>query len=102
MGLEKKIRGVAEGTGVVQPGEKEAEGRPCREASVGVFSQVTSSNAEGNSTKLCQRMFRLGSRNTFFIKKVVNPWKRLPRVAVESPFLVVFKNPMGGVLRDMS
>jgi len=60
---EQVSRGTAEGTGRVQSGEKETEGRPyhslqllergCSKVSVNFFSQIASNRMRGNGLKLC-------------------------------------------------
>ncbi|KFP12808.1 hypothetical protein Z169_07691, partial [Egretta garzetta] len=54
-----------------------------------------------NGFKLNQGRFRLDLRKKFFTMRVVKPWNRLPREAVEAPSLEAFKARLDGALSNL-
>jgi len=53
---------------------------------------------ESNGHKLKHRKFHLNMRKNFFPLRVMEHWNRLPREAVESPSLQIFKTRLDKVL----
>jgi len=54
-------------------------------------SVMPSDRTRGNRHKLKQRKFRLNMRKNFFTPRMTEHWNRLPREAVDSPSLEIFK-----------
>jgi len=62
---------------------------------------VCSDRTRGNGSKLKGGRFRLDIRKKFFTRRVVRPWHRLPREAVDAPSLEVFKARLDGALSNL-
>jgi len=63
-----------------------------------LFPVVPSDRTRGNGHKLKQRKFQLSMKKNFFPLRVTEPWPRLPRGAVESSSLEIFKTCLAAVL----
>jgi len=66
-----------------------------------LFMRACSDRTRGNGFKLEEGRFRLDTRKKFFTLGVVRQWHRLPREAVDTPSLEVFKARVDGTLSNL-
>jgi len=89
---------------------KKAPGRPCscphlkgayKKDGDRLFSRACCDKARGNGSKLKEGRFRLDTRKKFFTPRVLRPWHRLLREAVDAPSLEVFKARLDRALSNL-
>ncbi|KFP27533.1 hypothetical protein N325_02479, partial [Colius striatus] len=73
----------------------------CQEFEASIFSTLSSSSTRGNEMKLEHKKFHLNILKIYFSVRVTEPWHRLPKEVVESPYLEVFKNHLDMFLCDL-
>jgi len=66
-----------------------------------LFTRPCSDRAKGNGFKLKEGRFTLDIRKKIFMIRVVRPWPRLPREAVDARSLPMFKARLAGALSNL-
>ena len=66
-----------------------------------LFTRVDSDWTRGDGFQLRQGRFRLDIRRNFFTQRMVTHWNRLPKEAVDAPFLEAFKARLDGALDSL-